>query len=106
MKDQQERAELTLADMTRLMGRYGSLSIYEVMLCAEKAEAELARIRKERDEARADAIRTLASAIHKFAPELSLELTGKWNVAKGEAEAALEDFLAFLRSPAPSGEQT
>jgi hypothetical protein len=58
-----------------------------------------------RDAARADAIRTLASAIHKFAPELSLELTRRGNVAKGEAEAALEEFLTAL-SPSDRIEPT
>lgn len=73
---------------------------------AEKAESELARLRQtvgEYERGYSDALRTLASAIHKFAPELSLELSGRWNVAKGEAEAALQEFLAAL-TPTPTGE--
>lgn len=49
-------------------------------------------------EGMSEAMRTLATALHKFAPDLSLELTGRWNVANGEAEAALQEFLTFLRS--------
>ena len=60
-------------------------------------DAERERV-KGLENAERNSLKVLASALHKIAPELTLELIDRWNVANGEAEAALEDFLKTLRA--------
>lgn len=45
-------------------------------------------------------IEIFASGFRKFAPDLADEFLRRWKASNEKQDAALEDFLAFLRAPA------
>lgn len=66
----------------------------------EDAVIELANAR---DAAAAKSITTLATAVHKFAPDLAFEIARRWKARSEREDAALDEFLAVMRNaPAPS----
>lgn len=60
--------------------------------------ALILRLEKARDEARNKALAELASALQKFAPDLMAELVRRFK----EADDALDEFLAALKSQEPT----
>ena len=94
MKPSKERE----ADIRRLARSTKVVVNREVIIDLLAAlDAERERV-KGLENAERNSLKVLASALHKIAPELTLELIDRWNVANGEAEAALEDFLKTLRA--------
>lgn len=82
--------------------RVGNHDQVKLRVSPEDRDRIVALLEKKSTAAR-DALRTLAHAVLKFAPDLADELVKRWTKAKTDRDTALDEMLALLREERTDG---